>query len=212
MWSIRDGSRRTLWHESNVISVAFSPDGRYVAAGNRDGFVRIWGARTSQLLAKYEIGYEWPRAVIFTSDGKGIVIGGRAVQGLDVGMLKEGRSREHAIQDGTCNLMNPTFEFTGHKVRSSLSSNLKFNKILTVFLQLKGMINALSFSSDNRWLLSCSRDHNVCILDARSSAWVCTLKAHTNYVWGADFSPAGHYIVSGGGDCRVRLWRYELVE
>ena len=50
------------------------------------------------------------------------------------------------------------------------------------------------------------------ILDAQTGSWLCTLKGHSQPVWGAAFSPVGHYIVSGGFDSRVTLWKYEMVE
>ena len=47
---------------------------------------------------------------------------------------------------------------------------------------------------------------------ARTGNWVCKLKGHADDVWAVDFSPAGRYLVSGSGEGRVRLWRYETLE
>ena len=70
--------------------------------------------------------------------------------------------------------------------------------ILTrLFFIEKLWIIAVSFSSDSRWVVATSLNHNLYILDARSGAWVCTLEAHSDSVWVADFSP-GRNIVSGG--------------
>jgi WD40 repeat protein len=42
--------------------------------------------------------------------------------------------------------------------------------------------------------------------------WVCTLTEHKSGVWASDFSPTGHYLVTGGDDHRVVLWRYREVD
>jgi WD40 repeat protein len=56
-------------------SVAFSPNGRYVVAGNEDGHLRIWGARTGQLLKKW-VGHEdFVTCVAFQPDGRGMASG-----------------------------------------------------------------------------------------------------------------------------------------
>jgi WD40 repeat protein len=123
VWNIRDGSLRAVWCGSNdFLSVAFSPDGRHVAAGDDNSVVWIWHARTSQLVAKYGIGHNI-RAVMFTPDGKGITIGGSTLQCWDLSALWGVHLGEHAIQDTS--LMNQIYEFEKDSVRPSFASTLR---------------------------------------------------------------------------------------
>ena len=67
LWSLRDGSSKKLKDvDTNIFSIAFSPDGRHIACLDYEGYLRIWDARTIHLLD------EW-RA----HDGKGLVSGGQ---------------------------------------------------------------------------------------------------------------------------------------
>jgi WD40 repeat protein len=97
------------------MSVGFSPDGRYVAAANDDGLLRIWDSRTYQLVAKCEValGNMLPKPLIFTPDGKGIVVGNRALQRWDFTLHREIHSERHIVK-GT---MNQISEFNGNSVR-----------------------------------------------------------------------------------------------
>ena len=57
-------------HGSQVISVAFSPDGHRIASGGGDGAVRLWDIDTRQLLGAPMLGHKsavW--TVSFSPDG-----------------------------------------------------------------------------------------------------------------------------------------------
>lgn len=97
--TIRGGhaERTTVGRASTLYSVAFSPDGRFVASGDRVGGVCLWETATGTLVHKLSAAalytqalydnplgpnisseYEWGgvRALTFTNDGKQLLAGG----------------------------------------------------------------------------------------------------------------------------------------
>ena len=56
IWNLRSGNRRRTFDESTdaVYAVQLSPNGRLVAAGGRDGVVRIWHIGNSQLIHEFK--------------------------------------------------------------------------------------------------------------------------------------------------------------
>jgi len=70
---MRDGFSKVL--EDNAQSyfqVRFSPNGRYIAAANDDGMLRIWNARTGRLVTRWRAHDNAVRGVVFTPDGRGL--------------------------------------------------------------------------------------------------------------------------------------------
>ena len=91
---------------ANFWSVRFSPNGRYVAAGDSVGILRIWDVR-SGLLVKKLTHKGGIRSVAYTPDGRGLLSGSDTVQYWDVssdGMVPSG---------GTSEIV----EYKGHTVR-----------------------------------------------------------------------------------------------
>ena len=56
IWNLRSGNRRRTFDEPTdaVYAVQLSPNGRFVAAGGRDGVVRIWHIGNSQLIHEFK--------------------------------------------------------------------------------------------------------------------------------------------------------------
>ncbi len=60
-----------------VSAVAFSPDGKFLAAGMDDQTIKIWEAATQKLVSTLQ-GHTGPvKAVAYSSDGKTLASGGR---------------------------------------------------------------------------------------------------------------------------------------
>ena len=92
IWNVRDGFSKVLpvtGSPDHFISVAFSPDGRYVAAGNFYNSIWIWDSRTHRLMAKWRGHTNIAWCMVFTADGKGLVSGGedQMVKYWDVSLL-----------------------------------------------------------------------------------------------------------------------------
>ena len=67
---------RLIGHEGSVNSVTFSPDGKQLVSGSRDGAIRLWNARTGEPIGNPLTGHEgWVNSVTFSPDGKQLVSG-----------------------------------------------------------------------------------------------------------------------------------------
>ena len=66
----------TLKHDEYVWTVAFSPDGQFLAAGDGEGTVKIWDVQTQQVTAQLEGDTVAVYTVIFSPDGKTLATAG----------------------------------------------------------------------------------------------------------------------------------------
>jgi len=60
-------------HSDDVVSVAFSPDGKHLLSGSHDKTVKLWDAASGQMIRAFGLHPEsadWVMFVAFSSDGK----------------------------------------------------------------------------------------------------------------------------------------------
>lgn len=65
-------------HTGYVESVAFSPDGKYLASASRDKSVRIWSVRGGKEVHRLEAGKKMLTCVTFSHDGRLVIAGDSA--------------------------------------------------------------------------------------------------------------------------------------
>jgi len=99
-------------------SVKFNPDGRYIAAGNSDGMLRVWNVRTSQLVETWTAHGKAVRSVAFTPDVKGLVssIGENTWKYCDISLLDMVEPGCGMTKDSTAGQKS---KVTAHTVRHS---------------------------------------------------------------------------------------------
>ncbi|MCB9265028.1 MAG: WD40 repeat domain-containing protein [Lewinellaceae bacterium] len=74
-------------HSSEVLSVAYNPDGCRILTGSLDNRAKVWDAQSGQCLLTLQGHSDWVRSVVYSPDGGRIVSGAGGV-GSDDGTVK----------------------------------------------------------------------------------------------------------------------------
>ena len=95
IWNLRDGSSKIMpvtGRTSYFLSVAFSPDGRYIAGGNLNFSLWIWDSRRQKVVAQWWGHTNAVNCIEFTGDGKRLMSGSndRTVKCWDMTSLGSG--------------------------------------------------------------------------------------------------------------------------
>ncbi|KAK7059455.1 WD40 repeat-like protein [Favolaschia claudopus] len=206
---------KSLGHDSPVMSVAFSPDGKHIVSGSDDNTtVRIWDAATGAAIGEPLQGHDSAvTSVAFSPDGKHIVSGSfdQTVRIWDAAIGEAiGEPLQGHISWITSVVFSPDRQ---HIVSGSSDRTVRIWDAATgtaIGEPLQGHGNAVTsvaFSPDGKHIVSGSDDNTVRIWDAATGEAIREpLRGHGNAVTSVAFSPDGKHIVSGSYDNTVRIW------
>jgi WD domain, G-beta repeat len=201
-------------HTDQVLSVAFSPDGKTLASGSADHAVRLWDVATGDPIGDPLTGHTgrvW--SVAFSPDGKTLASGsddatvrlwdvatGRPIGSpliddiggvLSVAFSRDGKTLASGGDDRTVRLWDVA---TGRPIGDPLTGHT-------------GPVYSVAFSRDGKTLASSSLDATVRLWDVATGRPIGSpLTGHTGRVWSVAFSPDGKTLASSSDDDTVRLW------
>lgn len=69
-----------------------------------------------------------------------------------------------------------------------------------------GPVYGVTFSPDNRYVLSCSEDKSARLWSVDTQTALVAYKGHNAPVWDVAFGPFGHYFATASHDMTARLW------
>jgi WD40 repeat protein len=200
-------------------ALAFSPDGRYMVAGNANGVVQVWDGETGHEVGMLDTHKGGIRALVFSRDGKHL-----ASSSLDGTVMLWDATRLNEKQEARRTPIRARVPGAGVNVAFSpdarrLATGGAENTVKIWDVQTgeelqaplrghKGEVYALAFSPDNdgRWIASGGEDSTVRVWDSHTGELVRTFRGHTGLVSCVAFSPDGRWLVSGSRDKTVEVW------
>jgi hypothetical protein len=197
-----------------INSVAFSPDGTLVAAGNEDNTLRLWDVKTGRISGPALAGHTANvYSVAFSPDGKRIVSGSDD-KTLRLWDARTGKPIGAPFTGHTDGVYSVAYSPDGKRIVSA-SNDLTLRlwdadtgkPIGEPLTGHTASINCITFSPDGAWIVSGSNGNNLRLWDASTGKQIGQkFIGHMDSVNSVAFSPDSSRIVSGSSDYSLILW------
>ena len=166
-------------HQSRMWCIGFSPDGRLLATGSHDGHLRLWNVGTGELAATLEGSGLAVRSLAFSPDGR---------------WLAGGCHRKPATRGSDVKVWDVASRELIHTIDPEQSG------------AHTGMVECVAFSSDGRWLATCSHDRTARLWDTSTWQLRTEMKGHQEAIYHLALSPDDRTLATASWDGTVRLW------
>jgi eukaryotic-like serine/threonine-protein kinase len=197
--------------ETELFSVAFSPDGHWLAAGGWDGKVRRWNmVAESPALRSLEGHSGEVHQVVFSPDG-GTLASVGADGTLRLWEVETGQQLDSLkVQTGALRAVD--FSPDGRQIATAGVDGLIYlwrtgdRRLSRTIAGHAGVILRVVFDSSGRQIASCGVDRIARVWEVESGRLLQALGGHTRKVSGVAFSPDGRTLATSSEDETVRLW------
>jgi WD40 repeat protein len=198
--------------QPNPNSLAFSPDGKFLASGGYDNRIRLWEPDTGKELRTLEGHTSFVNGIALSADGKWLASGSQdhdlRLWEVDTGRVRrrfvghvapierlalspDGKLLASSCLGGTLRLWDTD---TGKEIRS-----LPIDKGFRV--------HSMTFTPDSKHFAFDTRPgYGIQLVDVAEGKVIRTFKGHENTVSGLAFSADGTTLISGGHDSTIRAW------
>jgi small GTP-binding protein len=205
---------RTLeGHRGRILSVAFDPLGRALASGSHDDTVKLWEARSGNLLRTLA-GLDGHKGGVLSVafDARGVTLASGSVdQKVKLWDARSGKLLVtlHGHKDWVRSVAFDPQGETLASVSDDMTVKLWAMRSVKLLRTLEGHQHAVlsvAFDPQGSTLASGSFDKTVKLWDARSGVLFRTLEGHQGTVWSVAFGPHDGLVASGSSDNTVKIW------
>jgi WD40 repeat protein/tRNA A-37 threonylcarbamoyl transferase component Bud32 len=205
---------RYFSRQAHVTAVACAPDGRTIAAGNRDGTICLWDSHTGRLTATLEGHTESVSSLVFSPDGRTVAAAGGD---KTIGLWNLATGRRRAKLDGhrgemICLAFSPDGSTLagGGREGTLFFWNVATARPRASLAAHPGGVHAVAFSRDRMRLASAGADDTIRLWDAATLQPIEKVTVPGSVPGSLAFSHNGRFLAAGGQDNTVRLWDTQL--
>ena len=194
----------------SALSVAFSPDGQFLATGHDNGEVSLWQVAQGTQLSIYSGHRNSVRSVAYSPDGKTLVSGSydRTIKLWDTSSrecLRTLQGHSHFIRSVAYSPDGKTLA-SGSDDKTIKLWDINSGDCLQTLQGHSDSVRSVTYSLDGKTLASGSDDQTIKLWDISSGDCLQTLQGHSDSVGSVTYAPDGKTLASGSNDKTIKLW------
>lgn len=222
IWNLATGAEfpaRNKHDDDFVMSAKYAPNGEYLVTGAWNGAVRLWNAKTNQVLRTLQDHGAGVTSVDISRDGASIVAASKdgvaRIWDAKTGSLRrtikaeeEGPLLSVAISPDGSRVATGSAKLAadGNTSGSAKIWNVETGAYLRSFKGHDGLIDSIVFSPDGSRIVTGSDDRTAKVWNVASGIPLFTLGAHKGTVSSVAFSPDNMRILTASLDNTAIVW------
>ncbi len=197
---------------SELSSVAFSPDGRFLVTTVKDNAHNaacIWELATKRLAVAPLKHPDELRSASFSADGKRVITASSAFIQIWDSATGESLGKWNGLTEA---LFSAAFSADGKWLITAGEDgkariwDAATHRLKTELVGHQGYVWSAAFSSDGKWAVTGGDDRTARVWEAGTGRLLAELRGHTGRVNTAVFSANGHFVVTASDDDTALLW------
>jgi WD40 repeat protein/serine/threonine protein kinase len=204
--------RNLIGPKSEVNAVVFSPDGRFLVCGFKDGTVQVWNFESGEIYLTLTSHTYGVNQVIVSPDGRHI-ISVSDDKNIKIWDLKSGQEKQtlegHAKEvSGVAITHDGRFLISWSRDKTLKVWDFERDQVSLIFTHHTEVVNQVAVTHKH-WIISASDDSTLQVLDLKSQKVRQTLSSHTGQVNSVIITNDERWVISGSNDSTLKVWNLE---